>query len=114
MAFVAGGRLLVTSGNASMVVWPFGGANGPMGQAAVEVGAQEGAMVARVAGAADRTLAAAGLDDGRVWAADLRETGVRWIKAEKGPEITALAVSPDGARLAWGDEEGGAGVADLA
>ncbi len=114
MGFVAGGRLLATSGNASMVVWPFGGSNGPMGQAAVEVGAQEGAMVVRVAGAPDRPLAAAGLDDGRVWAADLRQAGVSWVKAEKGPQITALALSPDGARLAWGDEEGGAGVAALA
>ena len=33
-------------------------------------------------------------------------------KADKGPPITALSVSPDGARLAWGDEAGGAGVAD--
>ena len=114
MAFVAGGRLLATSGNSAMVVWPFGGANGPMGQAAVEVGAQEGSMVTQVAGAPDRPFAAAGLDDGRVWVADLRQTGLRWIKAEKGPEITALAMSPDGARLAWGDEDGGAGVADLA
>ncbi len=114
MAFVAGGRLMVTSGNSSMVVWPFGGSNGPMGQAAVEVGAQEGSMVTRVAGAPDRPLAAAGLDDGRVWVADLRQTGVRWIQAEKGPEITALAMSDDGVRLAWGDQEGGAGVADLA
>ena len=114
MAFVAGGRLLATSGNSAMVVWPFGGANGPMGQAAVEVGAQEGSMVTQVAGAPDQPFAAAGLDDGRVWVADLRQTGLRWIKAEKGPEITALAMSPDGARRAWGDEDGGAGVADLA
>ncbi len=113
MAFVAGGRLLATSGNAAMVVWPFGGSNGPMGQSAVVVGAKVGAMVVRVAGAPDRPLAAAGLDDGRIWAADLRQSGIRWIKAEKGPEITALALSPDGARLAWGDEEGGAGVAVL-
>ena len=71
-------------------------------------------MVVRVVGAANRPFAAAGLDDGRIWTADLGQTGVRWVKAEKGPEITALALSPDGTRLAWGDEDGGAGVADLA
>jgi len=32
------------------------------------------------------------------------------LKAEKGPPITALAITPDGKRVAWGDEDGGAGV----
>ena len=31
------------------------------------------------------------------------------IKADKGAPITALALSADGARLAWGDEDGGGG-----
>jgi len=55
---------------------------------------------------------AAGLDDGRIWAAELSGTGAPMLKAEKGPAITALAWSPDGSRLAWGDEDGGAGVLD--
>jgi WD40 repeat protein len=113
MTFVAGGRLLATSGANALIVWPFGGPNGPMGQAAVEVGGQESALVVRVAGRPDQPIAAAGLDDGRIWAADLRATGIRWIKAEKGPEITALAISPEGRTLAWGDEDGGAGLAEL-
>jgi WD40 repeat protein len=112
MAFAAGGRLLVTSGASSLVAWPFSGPNGPMGQAAVEAGAQEAALVVRVAARPDLPLAAAGLDDGRIWSADLREAGITWLKAEKGPPITALAMSPDGRRLAWGDEEGGAGVVE--
>ncbi len=53
---------------------------------------------------------AAGLDDGRVWTADLQVSGLHFIKAEKGPPITALAMSPDGSQVAWGDESGGAGV----
>ena len=35
------------------------------------------------------------------------------LKAEKGASISALSVSPDGQRLAWGDEEGEAGVIAL-
>ena len=54
-----------------------------------------------------------GLDDGRVWASDLKSARHDVIKAEKGPQITALAMTPDGKRLAWGDEEGGAGVAEI-
>jgi hypothetical protein len=112
LAFLDGGRLLATSGASGAVVWPFGGAAGPMGKQAAEVGFQEGAIVTRVAAPRLGPRLAAGLDDGRVWTAELTRPGVQFVKAEKGPPISALALSPDGARLAWGDEEGGAGVAE--
>jgi WD40 repeat protein len=113
MVFLAKGALLATSGAPGAVVWPFSGANGPMGKEAAEIGFDESALVARVAGPIDRTVLAAGLDDGRVWACDLTSRRLETLKAEKGAAITALAVSADGARLAWGDEEGHAGVIDL-
>lgn len=113
LAFLDRGRLMATSGAAGAVIWPFGGSSGPMGKQAAEVGYQEGAMVTRVAASPDLPLVAAGLSDGRVWAAQMDRTGVSFLKAEKGPPISALAVSPDGRRVAWGDEEGGAGVADI-
>ena len=113
MAFLAKGMLLATSGAQGAVVWPFGGANGPMGKEATEVGFDEGSLVTRVVGSATQPIVAAGIDDGRVWTADLRGGRVRYLKAEKGPPVTALAMSADGARIAWGDEAGGAGVLDL-
>ena len=114
LAFIDKGRMMATSGASGVVVWPFASSSGPMGKQAAEIGYHEGALVARAAGVADKPRVAAGLDDGRVWVAELATTGVRMLKAEKGPPITALALSADGARLAWGDEEGGAGVADVA
>ena len=114
IVFLDRGRLMATSGSAGAVVWPFGGASGPMGKQAAEVGYQEGSQVARVAAHPDASWLAAGLDDGRVWRAELSRSGIEMLKAEKGPPITALAVSPTGDRLAWGDEEGGAGVLDFA
>ena len=51
--------------------------------------------------------------DGRVWVIDLGEGAHRWIKAETGGAISGLAMTADGKRLAWGDEDGGAGVVDL-
>jgi len=36
------------------------------------------------------------------------------LKSEKGAAITALALSPDAKRVAWGDEGGNAGVAEIA
>jgi len=110
MAFLAKGALMATSGSHGAVVWPFRGNNGPMGEQATEVGYDESALAVRVSADSGRPFVAAGLDDGRVWTADLRGVGVTTLKADKGPPITALALSPKSDRLAWGDEDGGAGV----
>jgi WD40 repeat protein len=114
LAFLAKGNLLATSGANGAVVWPFAGSSGPMGKQAAEVGFDESALVARVAGTPAGQIVAAGLDDGRVWACDLAGQRIVPLKAEKGSPITALAISPDGKRVAWGDEDGAAGVADFA
>jgi WD40 repeat protein len=113
LVFMAKGMLLATSGAPGAVVWPFGGANGPMGKEAAEIGVDASTQVARVAAAPELTMMAAGLDDGRVWACDLTSRKIEHVKADKGPAITSLALTPKGDRLAWGDEEGGAGVVDL-
>lgn len=114
LAFLDRGRMMATSGASGAVIWPFSGSGGPMGKQAAEVGYQEGAWVTRVAAPPDAPRIVAGLNDGRVWTAELSRTGVEFIKAEKGPVISALCVSPDGRRIAWGDEEGGVGVAEIA
>ena len=113
LVFLDKGRLMATAGAAGAVIWPFGGSNGPMGKQAAEVGYQEGAVVTRVAARPDAGRVVAGLNDGRVWSCELSGTRVDHLKAEKGEPISALAVSPDGRRAAWGDEAGGAGVVEL-
>jgi hypothetical protein len=84
-----------------------------MGKQAAEVGVNEQTLVARVAATPSDLWVAAGLVDGRVWACDLGGQRIETLKAEPGPPITALAMTPDHRRVAWGDEEGGAGVADV-
>jgi WD40 repeat protein len=113
LAFLAKGQLLATSGATGAVVWPFSGSTGPMGKQAAEVGFDESALVVRVAAALNSGRLAAGLDDGRVWATETTASRLEPVKAEKGAPISALAMTSDGRRLAWGDEEGGAGVAEL-
>ena len=96
-----------------MVVWPFAGSTGPMGKQAAEVGYDETALSTRVAAMPGGSWVAWGFDDGRVKACDLTAQRVLELKAEKGPPISALAMTADGRRVAWGDEDGGAGVVDV-
>jgi hypothetical protein len=111
LVFAAKGNLLATSGANGLVIWPFAGATGPMGKQAAEIGFDETALVIRADATPNASLVTAGLDDGRVWACDLTGQKLNPIKAEKGPPITALSISADGSRVAWGDEDGAAGVA---
>ena len=113
LGFMSGGALLATSGAPGAVLWPFTGSNGPMGREATEIGYDESAMVVRVAAAVAHGRLAAGLDDGRVWVADPAGRGLAFLKADKGPPITALAMSPDARRVAWADEDGRAGVGEV-
>ena len=109
LAFLAEGAWLASAGAPGVVLWPFSGADGPMGKQAMEIGFDDAALVTRVAG--EGQVLAAGLDDGRVWVCDLESQALSPLKAEIGAPITALAVASG--RVAWGDETGGAGVSDF-
>ncbi|WP_291840581.1 WD40 repeat domain-containing protein, partial [Brevundimonas sp.] len=112
VSFLSNGQLMATSGAQGAVLWPFIGANGPMGREATEIGFDESSLVTLVASTPKAGLLAAGLNDGRVWLADPAGQGLNFLKAEKGAPIVALAMSADARRIAWADEDGGAGVAD--
>ena len=112
IAFLSKGALMATSGASGAVVWPFRGNNGPMGEQAAEIGHRDGALVTQVATVPGGSRMAVGTSDGRVWYADV--DGTRQVEIrEGGASVSALALSPKGDRLAWGDEAGEAGVVDL-
>jgi WD40 repeat protein len=113
LVFLAKGNLMATSGANGVVVWPFAGSTGPMGKQAAEVGYEEKALATRVAGMPASGWVAWGLDDGRVRACDLARQKVVELKTERGAPISALAMTPDGQRVAWGDEDGQAGTAEV-
>jgi len=110
VAFLAGGQLLATSGAQGAVLWPFVGANGPMGREATEIGYDDTTLVNLVSARTSQGLLAAGLTDGRVWVAHPAAQGLNFVKAEKGPSIAALCLSPAADKVAWADEDGAAGV----
>ena len=111
LAFI-GDTWLATSGANGAVLWPFAGANGPMGKSAMEIGWDETALVTRVTGDPRGERVVVGLNDGRIWACDLASERRVTVRAERGASISALTVVA-GDRLAWGDESGAAGVLDL-
>lgn len=113
LAFLAKGALMASSGSAGAVIWPFAGAAGPMGKDAVEVGFTQGAIVTRLAAALPGMRVVGGLDDGRVWSADLNDQALSVRREGPHAPISALAVSDDGRWAAFGDEAGGAGVVEL-
>ena len=111
LVFFSGGKMLATAGAPGVVIWPFGGPDGPMGKQAMEIGFDEASLVTRVAAEPEGSLLGVGLNDGRVWVSDVASGRRAEIRTETGPPITALALA--GERVAWGDEEGGAGVVDI-
>ncbi|HRO34123.1 MAG TPA: WD40 repeat domain-containing protein [Brevundimonas sp.] len=113
LAFAANGRLLVTPGAQGVVLWPFEGSQGPMGREATEIGYDEASLVNLVAARPSHGRVAAGLNDGRVWVADPAGQGLDRVRADKGAPIVALTFDADARRLAWADEDGQAGIADL-
>jgi WD40 repeat protein len=107
------GHWLATSGADAAIVWPFDSKEGPMGKAPRECGARP-AKVSRVAFHPKAPVLAIGYEDGMVLLVrlvDASELLVRRTTPESG--ITALAWDKAGARLAFGAENGQAGVLTL-
>jgi WD40 repeat protein len=115
LAFFAKGSLLATSGAEGAVVWPFSSSNGPMGKEAAEIGAVGRRLVTVLAAAPLTLRLAAGRDDGSVWTADLANQSApeTTVREPGGGSITALALAGDEKRLAFGAEDGGAGVLEI-
>ena len=84
-----------------------------MGKEAVEVGFLEGSEIRRVAAAAGSARLAGGRADGSVWMAELTGQGVRTLVDASGSPVSALAMSADATRIAYGDEAGNAGVLEV-
>ncbi|CAP56308.1 WD40 repeat domain-containing protein [Gluconacetobacter diazotrophicus] len=113
MAFSRTGKWLVTSGADSVVMWPFFG-GGPMGKPPSELAGVPGVICRRVACHPVHEIVAAGFEDGTVLLEDAAAQRVLPVRGAGGGAISALAFTPDGCALAFGTEDGGIGIVDLA
>lgn len=111
------GKWLATSGADACIVWPFSGKDGPMGQAPRECGVRANTPVTRVAFHPGALVVAIGFDDGLIMLARLTDGSEllarRPVENAEQARISALAWDAKGARLAFGAENGDAGVLTL-
>ncbi|MGH6951747.1 MAG: WD40 repeat domain-containing protein [Vitreimonas sp.] len=106
------GRWLATSGAQSAIVWPFVGKLGPQGKAPLQPGEREALVTAVAFHPSEETLAI-GYADGAAMVVRLSDQlGTELDEPGEGA-VTALAWSPDGARIAIGDEAGRGAIVDV-
>jgi WD40 repeat protein len=111
--WTAGGRFLATSGSTQLILWPFQTKDGPMGKQPRLLAPSEH-RVAIVACHPRQDIVAAGYGDGLVLFVRLEDGAEILAKTPGTAPVSALVWSADGLLLAFGTENGEAGVLDLA
>lgn len=107
------GDWLATSGADAAIVWPFQAKDGPMGKAPRECGIRP-ARVSRVAFHPKALVLAMGYEDGCILLCRLTDNSELLVRHPmSGSGVTALAWDGIGAQLAFGAEDGGAGILTL-
>jgi WD40 repeat protein len=110
--FSVGGKWLATSGSRELILWPFQGKDGPMGKtprmlAPAEVQAEV------VASHPKQDVVAVGYGNGLVLLVRIEDGAQILARKGTGAPITALRWGAAGTALAFGAEDGEAGVVDL-
>jgi WD40 repeat protein len=112
-AWTAGGRFLATSGSNQIILWPFQSKEGPMGKQPKILAPSEHKVEA-VACHPKQDIVAAGYADGMVLLVRIDDGAEILAKRPGDAPVTALAWSADGSLLAFGTENGEAGIVNLA
>ncbi len=113
LGWSTGGHWLATSGATQLILWPFQAKDGPMGKEP-KVLAPSQHRVETVACHPRQEIVAAGYADGVVLFVRIEDGAEILAKKPGGAPVTALGWSADGRFLAFGTEDGDAGVLDLA
>ena len=112
LGWTVGGHWLATSGAAQLILWPFQSKDGPMGKEPRVLAPSEH-RVETVACHPQQEIVAAGYADGMVFLSASRTAPRSWPENRARGPVTALGWSADGRFLAFGTEDGEAGVLDL-
>jgi WD40 repeat protein len=107
------GKWLATSGAEAAIIWPFDTKEGPMGKQPRECGVRP-AKVSQVAFHPNVYVLAVGYGDGCILLIRLNDASELLVRpAVKDSEVTALAWDKAGRHLAFGCEDGQAGILAL-
>jgi WD40 repeat protein len=112
LGWTVGGRWLASSGSEQLVLWPFQSKDGPMGKTPRILVAFQ-VRVAVVACHPKQEVVAVGYADGTVLLVRVEDGAEILAKKPGNAPMTALAWNAAGTLLAWGTEEGEAGVVTL-
>lgn len=113
-SFTADGRYLATAGADVLVLWPFFGADGPIGQPAGVVAAERSVLSRAVVTRPNSQQIAVGYVDGSVALYDRKTQGWALVaEPHDAGQVDSLSFSPDGRRLGFTRERGVAGLAEL-
>jgi WD40 repeat protein len=112
MDWTADGKWFATGGSDQLVLWPFGGKDGPMGKQPRML-APLPARVVAVACHPAQAVAAIGYADGTVLLVRLEDGAEILVRAPDGSSVSALGWDGTGQRLAFATEEGKAAIVTL-
>ncbi len=113
MSWTADGKWLATSGAPELIIWPFGGKDGPMGKQPLMVAPGESKVSAVACHPGSDTIAA-GYGDGLILLVRMADGAEILAREPGGSPVSALAWNAAGALLAFGTEDGEAGIVNLA
>jgi WD40 repeat protein len=111
LGWTASGDWLATAGANPVVLWPFQGKDGPMGKQPQLLAPLEAGVVV-IACHPTHEVIAAGYGDGTILLLRLDGAEILARAPGEGP-VTAIAWNGRGTLLAFGTEDGGAGIVDL-
>src|SRR5271169_834319 len=112
LGWTVGGRFLATSGATQIILWPFHTKDGPMGKQPRLLSPSEH-RVGVLACHPKQDIVAAGYDDGMVLLVRVEDGAEILAKRPGDAPVTALAWSADGLFLAFGTDNGEAGILTL-
>jgi WD40 repeat protein len=112
LGWSADGKWLATSGSTQLILWPFQGYDGPMGKTPRLIAPTE-AQVEVIACHPKQGVVAVGYADGLILMVRIDDGAEVLARKPAAAPVTALAWSAAGNMLAFGAEDGEAGVVDL-
>ncbi len=112
MSWSTGGKGLATSGADTVIIWPFASKDGPMGKEPAMLAPLQ-ARVSMVACHPKQDIMAAGYSDGTVLIVRLEDGAEILVRRHGSEPVSALAWNAKGTLLAFGTEDGDAGILEF-